>query len=246
MPELRLLCLEIVRVFSGGRRNYRHPVIDREPVSLQPDELARIVGHHAHRAQAEIEQYLRADSVVAQIWTEAERLVRLDGVLALVLQLVGLELVQQTDAAPFLIEIYDDTAPFRLDHRHRSVQLPAAIAAQRVEHVPGEALGVHSDEHARLAQYVSMYECDVLVLIDVIAIADDAPLAVIGRKPCLRDAMHQSLGAQPVRDELRDRDEGEPVLAREELQLWSPSRASVLVQYLADDASGTHAGEPRK
>src|SRR5690242_1217510 len=110
MPELGLLGLEIVRVLWRLGRNDGDAILDVEAVPLEPDQLARIVGEDAHRPQPEIEQDLCADAVVAQVGAEAERLVGLDRVLPLVLELVRLELVEQPDAAPLLVEVDDDTA----------------------------------------------------------------------------------------------------------------------------------------
>ena len=90
---------------SGARIGTRS--LDAQPVALEADDLARIVRDRADRLEAEVEQDLRADAVVAEIGLEAELLVRLDGVGARVLQLVGRELVEQADAAPFLVEIDD-------------------------------------------------------------------------------------------------------------------------------------------
>ena len=59
--------------------------------------------------------------------------------------------------------------------------------------------------------------------------------------------MHEPLVLQPVRDELRDGDEGEPVLARELLELRTLRRRAVLVEDLADRRPpGYSAGEPRE
>jgi len=52
------------------------------------------------------------------------------------------------------------------------------------------------------------------VRVDVVAIADDAPLPPLGGEPRLGHAMHETLVLQAMRDELRHRDEREPVRAR--------------------------------
>ena len=44
----------------------------------------------------------------------------------------------------------------------REVELQAAVAAHRAEHVAGEALGVHADEHVLLARDLAAHERDVL------------------------------------------------------------------------------------
>ena len=47
---------------------------------------------------------------------------------------------EQPDAAPFLAQVEQHAAPLALYHRHRGVELRAAVAAQRAEQVSGEAL----------------------------------------------------------------------------------------------------------
>ena len=66
-------------------------------------------------ADAQVAQNLGADAVVALVGLEAEALVRLDRVEALVLQLVRANLVGQADAASFLVEIQQHASPFRGD-----------------------------------------------------------------------------------------------------------------------------------
>ena len=84
-------------------------------------------------------------AVVAGVGRQPEVEVGVDGVAAVVLQLVGGELVQQADAAPLVAAQVDhDAAAAVGDGAQRGVQLRAAVAAQRAEHVAGQALGVHA------------------------------------------------------------------------------------------------------
>src|SRR5205807_10386657 len=124
-----------------GRHHDGDALDDLEAVSLEPHQLHGIVGEHANRGEPQIEQDLRPDAVVAQIGLEPELAVRLDRVVPRVLQLVRLELVEEADPPPFLIEVYHDAAAFGRDHPHGGVQLPAAIAPPRAEHVAGETFG---------------------------------------------------------------------------------------------------------
>ena len=45
---------------------------------------------------------------------------------------------------------------------HRGVELQAAVAAQRAEHVAGEALAVHPHQHVLLARDLAAHERHVL------------------------------------------------------------------------------------
>ena len=196
------------------------------------------------RRQAEVEQDLRADSVIPKIGLEPELLVRFDGIRAGVLKLVRLELVEQTDAATFLIEIHDHAPALFGDHLHRGVQLPAAVASQRMEHVASEALRVHSDENAVVAfAHVAENERDVLVIVDVVAISDHPPYAELGREPRFGNAMNESLGLEAIRDELRDGDEREVVLRRELLELRTPRSRAIFIQNFANDSGRIESSE---
>ena len=99
------------------------------------------------RRQPEVDEDLRADPVVAQVGGQAELEVGVDRVEPLLLELVGAQLVEQADPAALLGEVEQHAAALALDHRQRRLELLAAVAAQRVEDVAGQALGVHADEH---------------------------------------------------------------------------------------------------
>ena len=87
---------------------------------------------------------LGADAVLAGIDGEAELDVGLHGVAALVLQVVGAELLAEPDAPALVAAQVDHRADsFRGDRRQGLLQLSAAIAAQRTEDVSRQALGVH-------------------------------------------------------------------------------------------------------
>ena len=47
-------------------------------------------------------------------------------------------------------------------------------------------------------------ERDVLAVVHIVAIADDSPDAELGGEARLRHAMHEPLGLEAIRDELRD------------------------------------------
>ena len=102
--------------------------------------------------EAEVLEDLGADPVVAQVGGQAELEVGVDGVEALLLELVGLELVEQADPAALLGEVEQHAAALVLDHRERRGELVAAVAAQRVEDVAGQALAVDADEHVLAAR----------------------------------------------------------------------------------------------
>src|SRR5215216_4866684 len=138
MSELVALCAEIPLVLIVRRLYDRHTLTNPQTIAFEPDQLARIIRDEPDRLESKVEENLRANAVVAQIGLESELLVRLDRIRAFVLELVGLELVEQSDSPPFLIEIHDRAATIRRDQLHGLVELPATVTSQRMKHVSRE------------------------------------------------------------------------------------------------------------
>ena len=96
----------------------------------------------------EVDEDLGADAVLPAVDGQAELEVGVDGVAALVLQGVGPQLVGDADAPALVAPQVDHHAHACLGHPlDGGGQLEAAVAAQRPEHVAGEALGVDPDQH---------------------------------------------------------------------------------------------------
>src|SRR5690606_3627625 len=119
----------------------------------------RVVGQQSHRADAEVDQDLRAGAVVAGVGGQTEIEVGVDGVASGVLQLVGLQLVHQADAAALVTaHVQHHAAALGVDHLQGGVELGAAVAAQRAEHVAGQALGVHAHQHVLAVADVATHQ----------------------------------------------------------------------------------------
>ncbi len=71
---------------------------DLQPVAFQPDNLPRIIRQQPDRLETQVRQNLRPEAVLAQVHVEAQLLVGLHGIVALLLELVGLDLRRQADA----------------------------------------------------------------------------------------------------------------------------------------------------
>ena len=70
-----------------------------------------IVGQQADFRQAKILEQLDADAVIADVGLITQCQIGFDGVEPLVLQGVGLDLVDQPDATPFLRQINQNAGP---------------------------------------------------------------------------------------------------------------------------------------
>ncbi len=105
MTEFVFLGLQIpAREF--GRLDFDwHPLADQQAAAGDAGQLERVVAEQPDRAHAEVAQHQHADPVVARIGRETQPFVGFDGIVALLLQRVGADLIDQTNAAALLIEI---------------------------------------------------------------------------------------------------------------------------------------------
>src|SRR6266540_798980 len=163
VPELRALGLQVVAVLVVRRDLDRHLLDDRQAEALDARDLLRVVREDSNRREPEIGEDLVADPVFAHVGRETELEVGLDGVHPVLLELVGLQLVEKADAPALLRHVEEYAALLGADPRERLLELLAAVAAERVEDVSGQTLGVDADEDILLALDVALDERDVVL-----------------------------------------------------------------------------------
>ena len=150
----------------------------------------------------------------------------------------------ETDATAFVAaQVHDDARALLGDELHRGVELQAAVAAHRTEHVAGEALGVHAHEHVLLARDLALHERHVLGAVEQRLEHEAGEVAVTGRDARLGHPAHQLLGVPSVADEVGDGDELEAVLLGELLEARHARHAAVVVHDFGEHAGGVHARE---
>ncbi len=106
----------------------------------------RVVGDEADGGDAEVLEDGSGKFKGAEVSGIAELVVGLDGVQALILQLVRAELGHEADATAFLLLVEEDARALVGDALEREVELIVAVATERVEDVAGEALGVDAND----------------------------------------------------------------------------------------------------
>ncbi len=148
--------------------------------------------------------------------------------------------------APLLGEVDEHAAALALDHRQRRLELLAAVAAQRVEDVAGQALGVHAHEDVRLARDVALDHGDVVLAVDQRAEADGGELAERGRQDRLGHALDQPLGALAVGDQVGHGDHLQLVALAVLDEVGHARHGPVVLHDLADDAGGDEPGQARE
>src|SRR6267142_1478344 len=194
VPELVALGAEVFPVGLGRRNLDRHALGDVQTVTLEADDLLRVV-------------------------------------------------VQEPDPPPLLPHVHEDATPLGLDPGERLVELEAAIAPARVEHVPGQAFGMHPNEHGIVAGYGAHHQGERHAAVDRCVVGDRAELTELGRELGRRDSPDQLFLVDPILDEVADRDHLEAMRAGELVELRHPGHVAVLVEHLADDAGRVAAGQ---
>ena len=124
---------QVTQVVRGGDYWERHAADHVDAESGQAAHLRRVVGEQPDRPHPEIAEDLRARAVLARVGGQAELKVGVDRIGARVLQLVGLQLAEQADAAALVTaKVEHDAAALGRDRRHRRVQLRTAVTALRL------------------------------------------------------------------------------------------------------------------
>ena len=77
---------------------------------------------------------------------ESQVMIRFDGIVAGILKLVSEKLIHQPDAAAFLKLVNYNAAPTLANRIQRKVQLLTAIASLRPENIPGQTLGMDTNQ----------------------------------------------------------------------------------------------------
>lgn len=150
---------EIVRVVDGLGDEGGDAFDDLDAGELESFDFFGVVGDEADGGDVELLEHLGGEFEDAAVGFVAEFEVGFDGVEALVLELVGAELGHESDAAALLLLVEEDAGAGLGDGGEGEFELLAAVAAERVEDVSGEALGVDADD-GRGGVDVAHDECD--------------------------------------------------------------------------------------
>src|SRR5579885_3738687 len=146
VTELFFFGAQIVLTRTVRRRKAGNALGNHDPGAFNRVHFVGVIRKQANARDAEIPQNSGGKTVVAKVGVETKLLVRLDRIGAGVLQFVGAQFVQQTDAAPFLMLVDEQSASFPGNPLQGNLELRAAIATQAVEYIAGETLGVNAHE----------------------------------------------------------------------------------------------------
>ena len=113
---------------------------DANAGGLEGGDFFGVVGDEAYLGDAKGIENLGGEFVGTAVGGVSELDVGFDGIEAPVLKLVSPELGHQADAAALLLLVEQNACAGLGDLAQRQLKLQTAVAAQRTEHVPGEAL----------------------------------------------------------------------------------------------------------
>ena len=188
---------------------------DLQPISVDADDFARVVRHEPDVAKTKIHKDLSAYPVIAQVGFEPQLQVSFDGITPRVLQLIGFDLVQQSDPAALLVEVEQHTAPFLVDHLHRPVELIPAVTTKGTKHIGRQAARVHSHEGRLRVIDVTLDQRDVRAIIHLVLKHHGLKLAEDGGQGSACHSLDEGFTLQTVFDQGLDGDHFEPVLLGE-------------------------------
>ena len=113
----------------------------------------------------------------------------------MLLQLVGLDFVHQTDATAFLVHIDQNALALFLYHLHSQVQLLAALTTHRAKDVTRGTRGVYTHQNGFARSPFTLNEGDVFTAIVDLPEGDEFEVAILGGKIHLVTDLNHLLGA---------------------------------------------------
>src|SRR6266496_1505141 len=131
------------RNFTGN--TFRHS----DSGLLERKDFIWIVRQQAYMHHPERFQNFRRQCKLPVIGLEPQPFVGLDRVQAGILQFISLQLGHQSNPAPLLLLIDQDSCTLARNHRKRQLELLSAIAAQRTKNISRKTLRMYSDQGSR-------------------------------------------------------------------------------------------------
>ena len=116
--------------------------------------------------------------VVSLVRSEAQFFVRLNSVETSILQLVGFDLVYESDSTAFLSQVEND-APIHLADSHKGLhKLFSAIATQRADCITCKAFRMQSYRNIFLLEDIAVNKGSVLFFVEIVPEGDSLIVTV--------------------------------------------------------------------
>ena len=122
-------CLKVEFIVWIGRNYQRHGFNYFDPIPFNSRSFDRVVGDKFDLPQTHFPHDTGANTIIAFILLESQLFIGLICVPTVILELVGLDLVEKSDAASLLVQIYDHTFALFFHNLHGFVELLATVAS---------------------------------------------------------------------------------------------------------------------
>src|SRR5579859_2799322 len=207
-------------------------VDDLEPISQQAGPLAGIIADQPELGDPQVTQDLRPDAIIALVHRETQMDISFHRIHPLLLQLVGPQLVQQTDAPAFLVHIKNDPLPLFLHQPHGLMELLATVAAERTQDISRETGRVHPYQHRLARLPAALCQGQMLVIGILFAESDELEIPILGGHIYPDHLLDKRVDLQPILDKVFYGNDPEVELFGDLQQLWQPRHRPILVHDL--------------
>src|SRR2546425_6627616 len=113
-------------------------------------------------------QHVGGNVIVSLVRPEAQLLIRFNSVETCILQLVGSDLVDETNSSTFLSQI-ENYPPLHLAYsREGFLKLLSTVAPQRANSIAGKTLGVQPYWNVLFLENIAMDESGMFLLVEIV------------------------------------------------------------------------------
>ncbi len=194
-----------------------------------------VVGQEYHFAHTQVEQDLRAHSIIAKFRLRVRHALKL-----------RLDAAGQAGRLR-LADQHHDAPAFLADLAHRRLKVAATAAGAVMQHVVQNVERVHADQHRLRRRDVALHQGDMLGILDLVDVDHHAELAaVLAVQHGFQRALDDRLGPAAVGDQVGDGADLQPVELGELHQIRQPGHGAVVVHDLADHAGRVHPRHARQ
>lgn len=154
---------------------------DFDAEAFEAVDFFRVVREQADFFSAHVLENLGTDPVFAKVRSETEFFVGFDCIVALFLEDIGFEFIDEADATAFLAHVEEDAPAFGVDLCQGSGQLFTAVAAAGAEDVACKAFGMDAAQEVLAVADFAFDQSDVMFARQVVDVAVDLEIAVFRR-----------------------------------------------------------------
>src|SRR5207247_7053665 len=172
-----------------------------------------------------------------------QQLVGFHSVLAIVLEGIGFDLIEQSDAAAFLTHVDDDASPLPGYACQGSGELVPTVASPGSQVHTSQALGVDPCKHRGVGIPGALQQCQMSFVVQIAGVGLQREFAVAGGQPRAGAAVHETVVPQAIGNEIGNRYQFEATVPGQPNEKGKLRGSSVAVEEFTEDSSRLKPGE---